>query len=266
MGDLASLQSWFQAVISQPEGPAGHPDLDPERFVRGTSRLTSLDRLAIYHRGYYARLIECMRVAHPALRHALGDELFDGFAFDYLREHPSRSYTLARLDERLPAFLEATRPRDELWPRFIVDLARVERLFAEVYDGEGTEAEPVLAAADLPPVPDRAWLDTVLRPVPSLRLLASSFPVGRYLTAVTRGEHPELPDPAETFIVLVRRDYVVRLTELDRSGFAVLSAIAAGTPVGLAGADRVWELVLGWAGQGFFRAKGDCQSADAATD
>jgi hypothetical protein len=145
-------------------------------------------------------------------------------------------------------------------------LARLERLFAEVYDGEGTEGEPVLTAADLPEVPDRAWLDTVLRPVPCLRLLASSFPVGRYLTAVRRGEHPELPDPADTFVVLVRRDYAVRLIDLDRSGFAVLSAIAAGTPLGVAGGESVWELVRGWAGRGFFRAKGDCRSADAATD
>jgi hypothetical protein len=246
MPELHSVQTWMLAAMTAPDAPERE---EAGAMVRSTPSLGAAERIALYRRGYRARLVECMRATHPALRHVLGDELFDSFALDYLAASPSRSYTLTELGAGFPDHLEATRPEgDELWPEFVVDLARLERAFHEVYEGEGTEGEE-------PP-----GHGAVLEPAPCLRLLRSRFPVGDYLLAARRGEAPELPPPRDTWIALARRDYVVTVTELDEPGHAVLEALLAGASAEQAAqaADLASEemrlRMRDWAGRGFFRA------------
>lgn len=262
---LAALQRQVQAAVIDGDSPDSQ-SVVADNLVRSSAGLGSAERLAIYQRGYLARLVECLRAMHPALRHALGDDLFDRFARDYLASNPSRRYTLCDLDAGLAGHLDATRPREdgEGWPELIVDLARLERAFNEVYDGPGTEGERVLDAADLGPEPDRRWLGAVLEPVPCLRLLSSRYPVGDYLAAVRRGDSPPLPRPAPTFLALCRRDWVVTFTALDRGGFRALRALVAGTIVGdaLVGRAQGWSWVQDWADRGFFRAAPDKPDSD----
>ena len=77
-----------------------------------------------------------------------------------------------------------------------------------------------------------------------------------------------MPDPADTYLAVTRRHFVVRHYELSRPAYALLSALLAGRPVGEAvrlaaeaagpeidrlGADlRQW--FHDWAADGFFRA------------
>src|SRR4051812_450530 len=146
---LHGLETWMLAALTSHEAPG--PD-ESRAVVRSTAGLGAPERIALYRRGYRARLVECMHETHPALRHALGDGLFDEFALDYLAATPSRSYTLLDLGARFADHLEATRPDgDELWPEFIVDLARLERAFHEVYEGLGAEGRPLLSAASVRP-------------------------------------------------------------------------------------------------------------------
>jgi hypothetical protein len=198
---LDVVQRWFQAVVTHPAGAAagiaspaaqGFVPLDRgalERLVRRSSRLTAEQRLAIYANAYYARLLECLADCFPVLERALGAEVFAGFAFDYLQRYPSRSYTLDRLADSFPRFLEETRPdrssapagdpaagspagpgaspappgdpasgspagpnaspAPATWPDFLIDLATLELAIAKVFDGPGAEGEPLLAPADL---------------------------------------------------------------------------------------------------------------------
>ncbi len=116
------MQQWFQAVITHPGGvaagvaaPAAQQLVRLDRgsleaLVRRSRRLSAEERLSIYANAYYARLLECLGDCFPVLRGLLGGEVFDGFAFDYLQAHPSRSYTLTKLAESFPRFLAATRP------------------------------------------------------------------------------------------------------------------------------------------------------------
>jgi hypothetical protein len=237
--ELADVQAWFQAAILDEVAPA-----DAAHVVHQPARLD------VYRKGYRARLLTSLRDTHPALRHALGKRVFDAFAMDYLHSHPSRSYTLFRLSEGFADHLAATRPDDAEWPDFIIDLARLERTFMEVYEGPGVEGEPV---PDLPAEPDAA---AVLEPACCLRLVRSRFPVGDFLRAVRRGEHPPLPAPAASRLAVSRRDYVVTLTPLDAPRYAALEALVGGAPVGeaaaAAGLDlaELWTAVRGWAEQG----------------
>src|SRR5271155_476952 len=120
--DLEQIQRWMQAAIMHPVGIAEgiaspdarkHIDIGPdeaEMVVNRSRSQTALERLSIYGYAYYARLLECLREEFPVLKHALGDELFDGFAAEYLEQYPSRSYTLFHLGLDFPRFLAETRP------------------------------------------------------------------------------------------------------------------------------------------------------------
>lgn len=200
---LDVVQRWFQAVVTHPAGVAAGVASPPaqelvrldrgelERMVRRSSRLSAEERLAIYANAYYSRLLECLGDCFPVLRQVLGAEVFDGFAFDYLQRHPSRSYTLDRLGESFATFLEETRPDrgpgapdaggEPGWPDFLIDLATLEWSIAKVFDGPGAEGEPLLAAAELPAA-DR-FAATLLVAVPCLRLLRFRYPVNAFYTA-----------------------------------------------------------------------------------
>jgi hypothetical protein len=239
---LAELQRWFQAAVMSPDTPvAVLADLTPGEVataITASVRQHPVERLAIYRRGYRLRLLESLRGSFPALCHLLGRDLFDAFADDYLDACPSRSYTLFQLGERLIDHLERTRPdrgrpvaEREEWVDLLIDLARFERVFAEVYHGPGTETGPVLRAADLPADTDPAWAGLTLKPAPCLRVLASRYWVHDYVAAITRGELPPLPCAKPAVLAVHRRAFVVIVTELTPPADRLLAALIDGAAV-----------------------------------
>ena len=266
---LAGIQHWVQTVITHPEGvPAGLAAAGGSHSLPGEAagdvviasrRLAPEERLAIYHHGYFRRLLECMQAMYPALRHALGSDLFDQFTLDYLGSYPSTGPSLFDLAGNFTRHLSDTRPQDEEWPDFIIDLARLERAFFVVYDGPGTEGEHLLDGTDGWPRPDVRLPATRLTPSPALRLLDFRYPVVPYFQAVRRGEHPDLPQPHMSWAVLNRLEYVVRITELTEQQHRVLAALISGMPVAAAlgeagetdpAAALAWT--VRWAELGFF--------------
>lgn len=299
---LRDLQGWLQAVIRHPGGVAAAVDSQEARrwlsvapgaldnVVRPSASLTAEQRLALYARSYQLRLLECMRELHPALHYALGPTLFDDFTLDYLQSNASTSYTLFELDRGFADHLRATRPEladgEEPWPSFLVDLARLERLFLQVYDGPGVEADETRPAApatrprcdvnvlaehgwslsassgDLPAELPPGWAAATVSAVPCLKLLASPYPVGRYLLAVRRSEQPTIPPPQPCFLVLNRRGYTVVLHELEADAYHLLDALVTGAPLAEAAAGagialiEAWQAIRNWAAHSYFRAIG----------
>ena len=286
---LDVVQQWFQAVITHPGGVArGAADAaaqelirlnrgELEAVVRRSRNLTAEERLSIYANAYWARLLEVLADVFPVLRTALGEDVFEGFACEYLQRHPSQSYTLDHLGERFPQFLSATRPDREggaeevSWPDFLIDLAHLELTIAKVFDGPGNEGEPLLTADDLRALAPEDFAAARLVPAASLRLLACRYPVNAYYTAVRHaaaGEEVPLPEPGEERVAILRRDFVVRRYALTRPQHALLAAVLAGAPVAaaLAAAGAASELedeALAaelqawfrlWTAEGFFQA------------
>lgn len=287
---LAQIQRWLQAVITHPDGVEAGLDSDEARGAIGVSpeqvedvvdpstRRTSIERLEVYANAYYARLLECLRDEFPALLHAVGEEVFDGLAFGYLQSYPSRSYTLSELSRRFVQYLEETRPNDEddvdrsaSWPDFMIDLARLERCYSEVFDGPGAERLKLLGADELREVSPEAWVRARLVVVPCLRLLSLRYPVHEYATAVREKQEPDLPDPEPTWLVVSRINYVVRRWTLTRVQFELLAALVAGETVGAAIekaatlavdsggsldslAGNLHDWFAEWSSAGFFRA------------
>ncbi|WP_143076721.1 DNA-binding domain-containing protein [Streptomyces sp. MUSC 14] len=196
---LAAVQRWMQSVILHPTGE------DPGHTITASSRLSARERLLVHQRGYRLRLLECMRSLHPGSVHLLGQEIFDGFALEYLEAHPSRSPALAGLSAGFAGHLARTRPdaepgaEREGWIDLLIDLIRFERAFTEVLDGPGPEDGT--------------------GPAPPLRLLLVYAPVHTYLAAVRRGEDPEPPAPRQVRLALVRRNFTVVTRELSPAAY-----------------------------------------------
>lgn len=248
--DLRRIQSWLQSVIMHPGGVVAgmrsdesreHLDVTPgdlASVILPSAAVSSLDRLEIYARAYYARLLECLRAEFPVLASALGAELFDEFAFAYLQKYPSRSYTLDQLGRQFAAWLVDSRRaiggEDDAWLDFLADLARLEWNIAEVFDGPGSEGAPAFAIDPLLAAPADRWEQARLTPAPSLRLLELAFPVDEYYRALRNGDEPTPPEREPTLLALTRVDYVVRHYRLTPAQHALLAALIAGQPVAAA--------------------------------
>ena len=247
---LAALQHWFQAVITNPAGiAAGISDeaassiipIEPhqlERVILPSNRVSSLDRISIYANAYFARLAECLREEFPALRQALGDDAFDAFVAGYLEAVPPHSYTLANLGDRFAEFLDqAMAGENDLspeadWGGFLADVARLERLYNEVFDGPGDEGLPDLTMDTITAVPPERWADAILVPLNSLRLIELAFPVYEYITAVRKDLDPAIPERRPTRLMVWRRQYVVRRLPIGDQAFQLLRALCSGATVG----------------------------------
>lgn len=249
--NLDRIQRWMQSVITHPLGMAAGIESDAARAeidinaeelesVIGRSKaLDSLQRLEVYGNAYYARLLECLREEFSAVVHAVEEETFDSFSFEYLQAYPSRSYTLGNLGARFADFLAETRPAREPqdggepdWADFLIDLARLERLYAEVFDGLGIEDVAELTADDFRNIPPDVWPDVKLITAPCLRLIELQFPVHEYITALRENREPEIPAAEPTWLAVTRRNYVVRRMPVSQPQFTLLSALADGAPVG----------------------------------
>ena len=252
--ELGRIQQWMQAVITHPAGVRAGIDSDAarseidivagdiEQVVSRSQALTSIERLEVYGNSYFARLLECLTAEFPAVIHAVGEEVFGGFAFGYLQAYPSTSYTLADLGRQFPQYLEEIRPDREDneapdwevpdWADFVIDLAKLERTYGEVFDAPGVEGEPLLSPDDLQAIPPEQWPLAKLQPVPCLRLATFRFPVHEYATAV-RHETDAAPPAAEPIhLVITRRDYIVRRKTVTAPQFALLTQLAEGATVG----------------------------------
>ncbi len=217
---LPSVQRWLHDALVFPRQVER---AEIGRLLAGSGRLTGADGLAIYQRGYFLRIARCMREQFPALCHALGEELFDDFVADYIRERPPASHTLYDLGRRFPGWIEESRPDRELeretWIDFMVDLARFERAVFAMFDAPGHEGEAFA---------DESTPDEKLRLQPCFALGAYRFPVAAYYHAVRLGQPAPPPPVQPSFAALVRTDYVTRTVPLAEPHFLFLKAMAEG--------------------------------------
>lgn len=234
-GRVGELQRWMQELIRHPRAEEEGEAVD--QVLTASSQLTSRQRLGIYQSAYVARLLECLRAEFPATVALAGEESFAGLAQGYLETHPSQSYTLGILGAGFPEFLQSVRPprdADPADPDFadaLIETARVERIYSEVFDGSGPE--------ELPPFDPRQitsgqFGESRLDFHACVRLVRLPFPVHALITAVRRGEAWEMPAAEPTCLVVTRRDYVVRRFAVEPTALALLERLQAGETVGAA--------------------------------
>ena len=215
-------------------------------YMSPNNRLTSFERLEIYNRQYWFRLIAAVSEDYPTLNAVLGTKRFDALVLAYLGEHPSTSWTLRDLGAKLPAFLKA-------WPEFggrrhrlAVDVANLELAYVDAFDGR--HLNPLTAEEA-----QAIGADSRLLLQPHLRLLELAYPVDNLVLAVKK-ETPELDivssaatqrdatDRAKippikreaVFLAVHRYDDSVYYRRLEKEAFVLLRALRSGASLAVA--------------------------------
>jgi len=250
--DLRSLQRLMMHALVTPLtandelGPRWH-DGRPmaevvAEFIKPNARLTAVERLEIYSRSYWYRLIDSVYEDSPGLRALLGEKRFSALVRAYLAKYPSRSFTMRNLCSRLAQFIREeprwTAPRTALAHA----VARFEWAQTVAFDGE---ARPVLTADDLATTPP-ARLRLGVQPY--LSLLALDWPVDDYVIAVKkrdamRSEASNVVDHAprvvarkkvrrplrgRVHLVVHRYDQLLYYKRIEPAAFKMLTALVAG--------------------------------------
>ena len=177
-------------------------------------------RFAVHRATSTLGAIAALATRHPVLERLLGVETFADLARAFLRVDRPRTALLLDWGGGLPDFV-AAHPDLADWP-WLADVARLEVAWTEAH--HAAEATP-MAPADLARFAPEAIAGATLVLHPSLRLLASPWPVATLWAA--NGEVESLAAEAERILVL-RPDADVVVHRLDPAGFAFVAALAAG--------------------------------------
>ncbi|HBY59190.1 MAG TPA: hypothetical protein DEH78_05175 [Solibacterales bacterium] len=265
--ELGRMQRWMQACIMA-EGPVEQAIETPAAvlefpvsrapgLIRASRTLAPLERLDIYRGMYELRLVEALKVDYPGLRKLWGEETFEELARLYVAEHPSKSYTLNRLGDRLPEFV----PRVEGLPkaRFAWDLARLELAETLVFD---EEESPVAEAGAIAGITEEQWGRLRFHPARAMRMLRLHYPAHEYMQAVRRDETPVVPRPRRTNLIVYRRDFALLHLPVAAPGYALFEALAQGCTLaegmesmqaaGAGSAKQVFDYFRVWFGERLF--------------
>jgi len=255
---LKTLQRTMARAVMQPltrsermrqTAPNGKPMRSyAARFVKPNDRLTSFERLEIYNRQYWFRLLSSMIEDFPGLRAVLGERRFEEMCKAYITGCPSRSFTLRNLGARLESWLRKHPKWAGAKQALALDIVRLEWADIEAFDGK---AVPALRPEHLAGTTE-ARLRLKLQPY--VQLLGLKYPVDDLLLEVRKDD--EGTDfasnafqekrkrkrvqavaklkPAPIFLAVHRMDYSVYFRRIEPEEFAILSALRAGKPLGKA--------------------------------
>jgi len=239
---LRVVQQWLQSVLQHPAGVmAGAQAMqdqiasaDISRVITSSARQTPAERLAIYGRAYWARLLDCLSAEFPAVKVAAGDEAFTGFAAGYLQARPSTSHSLSDLGGGFSQYLSETRPTRSTveslpdYADFLIDLAALERCYSEVFDLAGPERTTSLSSAAVAAISPAEFATSRLQLHATVRLMALRFPCQEYASAVRQSRELRIPAPRPSWLIVYRQNYVVRRWSVPRWQFELLAGLRAG--------------------------------------
>ena len=207
------MQARMAAAVLQPLTPSEHmrPKTDKGKsmrkeaaaFIKPNERLTSFERLEIYNRQYWWRILGSLAEDFPGLQAVVGERKFDALSKAYLIDCPSCSFTLRNLGSRLEDWLKKhpkyTKPHETL----ALDVVRLEWAQIDAFDAA---EEPRMRAEDL----QALGPDPCLRVQPYLKLLDLSYPVDDLLLAVKDAEGDEARSMASNAMTERRGHFHIR--------------------------------------------------------
>jgi hypothetical protein len=209
-------------------------------FIAPNSKLSSFERLEIYNRQYWYRVLGALTEDFPALHAVVGARAFEALSIAYLTAHPRRSFTLRNLGSKLADWLLANPQAAGRRHRLAVDVTRIEWAFIEAFDnGERTPLT----------VEEIVTLDAGSRLAlqPHLILIALSYPADDLVlglhkrdkrqtseAGVSHDDADQVPlklprvRPRPTWVAAHRVDNSVYYLRLKREEFLTLGAIRQG--------------------------------------
>ena len=247
--NLATLQRHVARAVMTPLSPSDRMRriaLDgrslasvANKIIKPNDRLTSFERLEIYNRQYWFRVLDAFSDDFPGLRAVLGDRRFDALAKHYLTDCPSRSFTMRDLGSHLEVLAPQT---SALRPRPSTNLP------STWFVSNGRKSKRSTAPLNLRlPQPSLAGVDPAklrLRLQPYIRLLDLHFPVDDLLLAVKHDAPADIASnameerqkrkkvsavarlkPAPVFLAIHRLENTVYFRRLEREEFTILQSL-----------------------------------------
>ena len=226
---LAELQATLYDLITAPEGAAarwaelGRGPSELESLVKPGARLSAVDRVEIYADMYFYRIRDVLRDEYKRVVAIVGDEAFHNLVTDYLiacrPAHPS----LREAGARLPAFLaqHALAERQPAAP----DLAVLERLHLDLYDGPDTE---VLTLDEVRALPPDAIATLHLRAIPGHAVVTSRFTLSTAWRALGAGEAQAPIRMIPETLLVWRQDLEVNHRPVDADEEPLLPMVRTG--------------------------------------
>ena len=207
-------------------------------LVKPNSRMSSFERLEIYSRSYWSRVLDAFSEDFPGVRALLGAKRFDRLRRRYLADCPSESFTMRDLGKNLAAWMERNRALAEANYEIALDMAKLEWAHIESFDA--AEYEPLSPTDVAALVPESR-----LRLQPHLRLIEVGHEVDALLIAVrealardsgvVRGVTQKKLAGAKAakpmYLAVHRFELVVHYKRLDVEMFRLMSTLAKGASI-----------------------------------
>ncbi len=235
MSSLLEMQRELAKLVMQPmtqrEGIPLRSRAAAEKIIKPNDRLTSLERVEIYQRSYWFRIIDCFAEDFPGVRAIMGAKRFRRMSEAYLTDCPSRSFTLRNLGSRLSEWLQANPKWLGQESQLILDMVALEWAQIEAFD---SLQRPPVTPEEL----SQAGDELRLRLQPYISLLELHYPVDELAIAVKQGKRDRRMVAAmmgdshgnadRVYIAVHRADYSVHYKRLEQESFRLLSAIRDG--------------------------------------
>ena len=211
---------------------------DGVALVKCNSRLTAFERLEIYNRSYWSRVLDAFDEDFPGVRALLGAKRFDLLRRSYLHDCPSYSFTLRDLGRHLVEWMAAHPAL--VGPNHAIALGMAKLEWAEIKSFDGTEHER-LTPEDIAITDPNSSL--LLQP--HLRLVEAAHDVDSLLLEIRESakRHEGVPralaqkrierakSANPVYLAIHRFELVVHYKRLDGEMFRLLNSLATGVTI-----------------------------------
>jgi hypothetical protein len=218
-----------------------------QALIRPNNRLTSLERLEIYRRSYWCRVLDSLLEDFPGLCAVLGPRRFNRLAKSYLADQPSASFTLRDLGSRLEAWLGAHPDYAGANLALALDMARLEWAHIEAYDAAEHQR---MGPEDLLEL----GAESKVGLQPHIRMLELQYPVDdlrirvHQLSSEKRSRAARNLKPEPLHLAVHRIEFAVYYRRLAAGEFQILQALESGNSLGeaVSSLEDSHDMVEGW--------------------
>jgi len=243
MSSLIYFQRSIAAAVMQPlsnreQMPRNSAASVATSLVKPNARLTSFERLEIYNRQYWFRVLGALADDFPGLQGVLGGSAFKQMSIKFLDQFPSQSYTLRDLGKRLPEWI--ANHANELGEDAALaqEMSRLEWAHIEAFDAADwtalTPQDGISPEATLTLQPHLRLLE-VHYPVDEMRLEIRAAQLKRPASGIRRHRSwTERKFSHPIHIAVHRADYSVHYQRLQLEEFHMLAALQSGATLSAA--------------------------------
>jgi hypothetical protein len=246
---LLELQRRMAADIMRPltSRDGLSPQSQADEYITPNDRLSPQERLEIYSRSYWYRILDSLYEDFPGLRAIIGDDAFHRLSRAYLTAHPSQSFTMRNLGHALEGWLRPRRRYTVGHHALALDMVRLEWAHIEAFDGPSARPigpedllelgpglrmglQPYISLLELRHAVDDLRIS--LKSNSDLHFTSSNAVTEHRHRSTRRRTVPREKSPL--YVAVHRFDDMVYYRRLEPESFRILTSLRRGDPIGAA--------------------------------